>query len=53
VRAGRHGEARRAFERWRLAMRDIDAPAPDPRLLEPDLCDRRDGRRSDATLMGP
>ena len=51
VRAGRHGEARRAFDRWQLAMSDIDAPAPDPRLLEPDLCDQRDGRRSDATLM--
>jgi DNA-binding SARP family transcriptional activator len=41
VRAGRHGEARRAFDRWQLAMREIDAPPPDPRLLEPDLCDQR------------
>ena len=38
VRAGRHGEARRAFERWQLAMQEIDAPAPDPRLLEPEPC---------------
>lgn len=29
VRAGRHGEARRAFERWSAAMREVDAPAPD------------------------
>ncbi|MEV4641198.1 BTAD domain-containing putative transcriptional regulator [Actinoplanes sp. NPDC049548] len=28
--AGRHGEARRAFERWTRAMRAIDAPAPAP-----------------------
>ena len=40
VRAGRHGEARRAFCRWQLAMQEIDAPAPDPRLLEPEPCDR-------------
>ena len=30
ARAGRHGEARRAFDRWCRAMREIDAPAPDP-----------------------
>ena len=38
ARAGRHGEARRAFRRWRDAMRAIDAPLPDPavmRLTEP------------------
>jgi DNA-binding SARP family transcriptional activator len=35
VRAGRHGEARRAFERWRQAMREIDAPLPEPRVLHP------------------
>ncbi len=34
VRAGRHGEARRAFDRWVCAMHDVDAPAPDPSLLE-------------------
>jgi DNA-binding SARP family transcriptional activator len=33
VRAGRHGEARRAFHRWREAMRSIDAPPPDPTVL--------------------
>ncbi len=33
VRAGRHGEARRAFERWAQAMVEVDAPAPDPLLL--------------------
>jgi DNA-binding SARP family transcriptional activator len=33
VRAGRHGEARRAFDRWARAMRSIDAPGPDPVLL--------------------
>ncbi len=31
--AGRRGEARRAFERWRTAMRDIGAPVPDPAFL--------------------
>jgi DNA-binding SARP family transcriptional activator len=31
--AGRHGEARRAFQRWTTAMRTIDAPAPDPAVL--------------------
>ena len=38
ARAGRHGEARRAFRRWREAMRAIDAPLPDPaavRLTDP------------------
>jgi DNA-binding SARP family transcriptional activator len=35
VRAGRHGEARRAFERWTQAMRSIDAPAPHPDVLRP------------------
>ncbi|MEU4243433.1 tetratricopeptide repeat protein [Actinoplanes sp. NPDC026619] len=33
VGAGRHGEARRAFERWTRAMRSIDAPPPDRGLL--------------------
>jgi DNA-binding SARP family transcriptional activator/ATP/maltotriose-dependent transcriptional regulator MalT len=33
VRAGRHGEARRAFDRWARAMRTIDAPPPDRALL--------------------
>jgi len=36
VRAGRHGEARRAFARWAAAMQSIDAPAPDRRVLQPD-----------------
>jgi DNA-binding SARP family transcriptional activator len=30
--AGRHGEARRALDRWTRAMRDIGAPAPAPAL---------------------
>ena len=30
ARAGRHGEARRSFDRWVAAMRAIDAPVPDP-----------------------
>jgi DNA-binding SARP family transcriptional activator len=34
VRAGRHGEARRAFDRWCRAMQDIDAPLPDPRDVD-------------------
>ena len=29
VESGRHGEARRVFERWTAAMRSIDAPPPD------------------------
>ncbi|HYN93894.1 MAG TPA: BTAD domain-containing putative transcriptional regulator, partial [Pilimelia sp.] len=33
VAAGRHGEARRAFQRWTDAMRSIDAPPPDPAVL--------------------
>jgi DNA-binding SARP family transcriptional activator len=33
VRAGRHGEARRAFERWCQAMRSIDAPPPAAEVL--------------------
>ncbi len=32
-RNGRHGEARRAFERWVEAMRAIEAPPPDARVL--------------------
>lgn len=30
LRRGRHGEAGRAFDRWCEAMREIDAPEPDP-----------------------
>jgi DNA-binding SARP family transcriptional activator len=41
VRAGRHGEARRAFDRWCRAMQEIDAPPPDPRLTSPHVSDRR------------
>jgi DNA-binding SARP family transcriptional activator len=33
VDAGRHGEARRAFEQWEQAMRSIDVPTPDRGLL--------------------
>ena len=33
VGAGRHGEARRAFDRWAQAMRSIDAPIPDEQVL--------------------
>jgi DNA-binding SARP family transcriptional activator len=40
--AGRHGEARRAFDRWTRAMRSIDAPEPDPALLR--------GSRAEAPL---
>ena len=36
ARAGRHGEARRSFDRWVAAMRAIDAPLPDPVVLHPD-----------------
>jgi len=46
-RAGRHGEARRAFRRWQDAMRAIDAPLPDPALLR--LADRP--RRPPSTPM--
>jgi DNA-binding SARP family transcriptional activator/tetratricopeptide (TPR) repeat protein len=35
VRAGRHGEARRAFDRWAGAMRSIAAPLPNPGVLRP------------------
>jgi DNA-binding SARP family transcriptional activator len=31
--SGRHGEAKRAFDRWARAMASIDVPAPDPALL--------------------
>jgi DNA-binding SARP family transcriptional activator len=33
VGAGRHGEARRAFDRWARAMRAIDVDPPDPVVL--------------------
>ena len=36
ARAGRHGEARRSFDRWVAAMRAIEAPLPDPIVLRPD-----------------
>lgn len=36
VRAGRHGEARRAFDRWVAAMHEIDAPVPDAAVLAVD-----------------
>ncbi|MGL5827393.1 MAG: BTAD domain-containing putative transcriptional regulator, partial [Nocardioides sp.] len=34
VACGRHGEARRAFDRWTLAMLEMQAPPPNPRVLE-------------------
>ena len=43
MRAGRYGEARRAFERWRRAMAEIDAPLPDPHLVEPATSGPRSG----------
>jgi DNA-binding SARP family transcriptional activator len=43
VRAGRHGEARRAFDRWCLAMSQIDAPPPDRRVVHPGPLDVRTG----------
>ncbi|MFN8193190.1 MAG: BTAD domain-containing putative transcriptional regulator [Nocardioidaceae bacterium] len=33
VRAGRHGEARRAYDRWTAAMTEVGADAPDARVL--------------------
>ncbi len=41
VRAGRHGEARRAFERWHDAMAEIDAPLPDRRVVSPGPVEQR------------
>lgn len=35
VRARRHGEARRAFERWQRDMAEVGAEAPDPAVLDP------------------
>ncbi len=40
VRGGRHGEARRAFTRWRQAMASIDAPEPSGDILAPVLTRR-------------
>ncbi|MBL8930787.1 MAG: hypothetical protein JNL54_11730 [Kineosporiaceae bacterium] len=49
VTAGRHGQARRAFERWRSAMRSIEVPEPCPTVLR-----RAPGGavRTDAVLTG-
>lgn len=47
--AGRHGEARRALERWTAAMRSIDAPAPPPAYLRSDATLTR--RRHDRALI--
>jgi hypothetical protein len=33
VRAGRHGEARRAFDRWHRAMAEVGAAEPDADTL--------------------
>ena len=41
VSAGRRGEARRAYERWRTAMQEIGAPSPDPAALEAPAARRR------------
>lgn len=35
VRSKRHGEARRAFDRWSQAMRSIDVTPPDVDVLRP------------------
>ncbi len=50
VKAGRHGEARRAFDRWTQAMAEVDVTAPDPQVLvpQPRLAVPR---RSDPTLI--
>ena len=37
IQSGRHGEARRSFDRWHQAMSEIGAPLPDPRLLAREL----------------
>lgn len=50
VRAGRHGEARRAFDRWSRAMAEIDAPEPDPRVIAPALDAAPDAVRSGVVL---
>ena len=48
VAAGRHGEARRTFDRWTAAMASIDAPAPNPALLRagPSSPDERSAGRA-------
>ncbi len=55
VRAGRHGEARRAFARWEEAMVAIEAPVPDPRVLTPGTprphAADRDLRRRTSTML--
>lgn len=43
-RAGRHGEAQRAFERWAGAMRSIDAPVPTVAVLRPPVSMGRSAR---------
>jgi len=50
VNAGRHGEARRAFQRWCRAMSEIDAPPPDPHTVEPDPPDPTARRRPKPVL---
>jgi DNA-binding SARP family transcriptional activator len=56
--SGRRGEARRAFDRWSAAMREIGAPAPDATILQTRAPRRsraghrpRPRGRSDAVLM--
>ena len=51
VRAGRHGEARRAFDRWCQAMQGDRRPAAGPAIRRPRPARRPGGGRSDATLM--
>ncbi len=49
VGAGRHGEARRAHDRWAKAMRSIDAPLPDRGVLSHRATV---GRRQQGTAFG-
>lgn len=51
VSAGRRGEARRAFDRWRAAMREIGAPQPDPVVL--DTARRRPAPRPAPVVLRP
>ncbi|UMG91920.1 BTAD domain-containing putative transcriptional regulator [Nocardioides sp. TF02-7] len=50
LRAGRRGEARRAFGRWERAMADLGAPPPDPRVLVTARPDRPRRARPPATV---
>ncbi|MFB9236318.1 BTAD domain-containing putative transcriptional regulator [Plantactinospora siamensis] len=52
VRGGRHGEARRAFDRWSAAMRAIDVPAPAADVLRHPVSTPA-GRRSPVRSTSP